>query len=281
MSDLTIVEIPQWQGSSTGTAQRLIEGARLLARAVPDAARIRVSTDAAAGRARDGVAHADVLVRNLALARRAVAVVDRPVLTVGGDCGVDLAPIEAALRRYGDRLAVVWFDAHGDLNTPASSPSGAFHGMILRALLGEGPAELVPETALKPSRLVLAGVRALDPDERAYVDRHAVAELPAARLADPTDLVDATAATGADHVHIHIDLDVLDPTVFSSVGTPEPGGLTPQTLLAAVTALVERFTVAGLTITEYEPDPEAGSVHARDQGVLADIVPALLRAAAG
>ncbi|OPC76509.1 hypothetical protein B4N89_46675 [Embleya scabrispora] len=115
-----------------------------------------------------------------------------------------------------------------------------------------GPGRARARTALQPSRLVRAAVRAVDPGERAYVDRHAVAELPAARLADPTDLVDATAATGADHVHIHIDRDVLDPTVFSPVGTPEPGGLTPQTLLAAVTALVERYTVASLTITEYE-----------------------------
>ncbi|MYW02180.1 arginase family protein [Streptomyces sp. SID3343] len=279
MSDLTVVQIPQWQGSSTPTARRLVGGARLLAKTVPDAARIRVHTEVAAGQTRDGVAHADVLVHNLAAARRAVAVVGRPVLTVGGDCAIDLAPVEAALRQHGDRLAVVWFDAHGDLNTPGSSPSGAFHGMILRALLGDGPAELTPDPALKPGQVVLAGVRALDPDERAFVDRHAVTELPPERLADPAALIDATAAGGADHVHIHIDLDVLDPTVFSSVGTPEPGGLTPETLLAAVTALAERFTVAGLTITEYEADLDAPDSH--DEAILATLVPALIEAVTG
>jgi arginase len=51
-----------------------------------------------------------------------------------------LEPVSAALARHGDGLAVVWFDAHGDLNTPESSPSGAFHGMVLRTLLGQGPA---------------------------------------------------------------------------------------------------------------------------------------------
>ncbi|NUS03623.1 MAG: arginase family protein, partial [Nonomuraea sp.] len=78
---------------------------------------------------------------------------DGLVVTAGGDCGVELEPVAAARRRFGERLVVVWFDAHGDLNTPDSSPSGAFHGMVLRALTGEGPDGLVAGEPVGPGQV--------------------------------------------------------------------------------------------------------------------------------
>lgn len=122
-----VVEVPQWQGSSSATARRLQEGAALPAALIPGAERVRV---------RPGGTPAETAARTRAALSRAKG---RLVVTVGGDCGVELEPVAAAVRRHGDRLAVVWFDAHGDLNTPRSSPSGAFHGMVLRTLLGDGP----------------------------------------------------------------------------------------------------------------------------------------------
>lgn len=65
------------------------------------------------------------------------------IFTVGGDCGVELLSVSYLNKRYNGALAVIWFDAHGDLNTPASSPIKKFHGMPLRALLGEGDEEIV------------------------------------------------------------------------------------------------------------------------------------------
>jgi arginase len=194
----------------------------------------------------------------------------RSTVTVGGDCGVDLAPIEAALATHGDRLTVVWFDAHGDLNTPASSPSGAFHGMVLRALLGDGPRELAPARALRPDQVVLAGVRALDPGERAFVAEHRIRHVAVAGLADPSVLVDEVAATGAGAVYLHIDLDVLDPEVFGAVGTPEPDGLALEQLITAVRDLASRFTIAGLCLAEYEPQDD------RDHQVLTGLITALV-----
>jgi arginase family enzyme/GNAT superfamily N-acetyltransferase len=205
----------------------------------------------------EGSAHADARARG------------RAVVTVGGDCGVDLAPIEAALAAHGDRLTVVWFDAHGDLNTPASSPSGAFHGMVLRALLGDGPRELAPARALRPDQVVLAGVRALDPGERAFVAEHQIRHVAAAGLANPSFLVDEVAATGADTVYLHIDLDVLDPDVFGAVGTPEPGGLTLEQLITNVRELASRFTIAGLCLAEYEPQDDG------DRDVLTGLITVL------
>lgn len=219
------------------------------------------------------------------------------MVTAGGDCGVELEPVAAARRKYGDRLVVVWFDAHGDLNTPADSPSGAFHGMVLRALTGEGPAGLVPEELVRPWQIVLAGVRDLDPAEGAFVEASGVCHL---GMPNSATLVDAIASAGFDRgrggfpsgfdrglggfpkergleekvVYLHIDLDVLDPEVFASVGTPAPGGMRPDGLLGLVSAVAERFDVVGLGIVEYEPGrPE-------DQELLAPLVERLVKVCA-
>lgn len=266
-----LVEIPQWQGSASRTARRLVPGAGLLAGLAPADEHLRVPLTNDAGETRDGVRHADVLADNLAAVRTlSVWQTRQPVMTVGGDCAVELAPIEAAVGHHGERLAVVWFDAHGDLNTPESSPSGAFHGMILRTLLGEGPTALAPEAPLRPSQVVLAGVRSLDPGEQDFIIRNSIRTVTVSEIsANPATLVDAVVATGAEAVYVHIDLDVLDPTGFTSLGCPEPGGLTPTALTAAVRTLARRLPLAGIGITEYEPATPG------DQETLAQLVPPL------
>lgn len=274
MSEVTVIEVPQWRGSGSATAERLREGARLVAGMVPARRRLRVQVD-------------DDLVITAARVRAAMSQVGEGLMvTAGGDCGVELEPVAAARRKYGDRLVVVWFDAHGDLNTPADSPSGAFHGMVLRALTGEGPAGLVPEEPARPWQIVLAGVRDLDPAEAAFVEASGVCHLD---MPDSATLVDAILSAGFDRgrggfpkergfeekvVYLHIDLDVLDPEVFASVGTPAPGGIRTDGLLGLVSAVAERFEVVGLGIVEYEPGrPE-------DQELLAPLVEKLVNVCA-
>ncbi|WP_326822560.1 GNAT family N-acetyltransferase [Streptosporangium sp. NBC_01756] len=245
MYQVTVVEVPQWQGSSSSTAARLAAGADRLAAMVPDAEHVRVAIG-------------ETLAETAARTRDALSRIESGfVVTVGGDCGVELEPISAALRQHGDRLTVVWFDAHGDLNTPDSSPSGAFHGMVLRTLLGDGPPDLVPDQALRPEQVVLAGVRALDSGESDFIREAGLGDLSA--LADGAVL------------YIHLDLDVLDPEVFGSVGTPEPGGLLPEGLIDQIAALASRFEIVGLGVTEYEP------ARPQDEDLLAKLVPELVR----
>lgn len=242
---------------------------------VPAGARVRVDVE-------DGGSPRD-LAATASRVRAAVAGAGGFVVTVGGDCGVELEPVAAAVRRHGDGLVVLWFDAHGDLNTPESSPSGAFHGMVLRALTGEGLAELVAEEVVAPGRVVLAGARDLDPAEAEFVASAGVRQLSVSDLADPAALVnaitsagtaDAGAEGGAVAVYVHIDLDVLDPAVFASVGSPAAGGLRPEQLLRLVTAVAERFEIAGLGITEYEPDG------AQDHDLLVPLVESLVKVCA-
>ncbi|REE98288.1 arginase family protein [Thermomonospora umbrina] len=259
---MTALEIPQWQGSASPGARLLADGAARLAAFVR--ADHRVPVLGHAGEESAGVRAFDVLSANLAAARASLG--GSQTIVVGGDCGVELAPVERAAEIHGERLTVVWFDAHGDLNSPESSPSHAFHGMVLRALLGEGPPGLLPRRPIRPEQVVLAGVRALDPGEREFVEAHGIRHVPAGEL-------DALAeSVHGSSVYVHIDLDVLDPTVFGSVGFPEPGGVTPEALLTAVRDLSAGRTVAGLGITEYQP----GDPH--DEETLASLVPALVDA---
>ncbi|MFJ9419620.1 arginase family protein [Streptomyces sp. NPDC101227] len=225
-----VLVIPQWQGSAAPRPQRLAEGAHRLAALFPAARRTVVDIDPRPGRDGDGVRHLDVLTRSLAATRAALSRSgDEALLAVGGDCGIELAPIARAVARHGDGLAVVWFDAHADLNTPGTSPSGGFHGMVLRTLLGQGPSQLLPgpEERLSARGLVLAGVRAVDPAELDFIESEGIRALSVQALRDPGRLMSAVADTGATHVYIHLDLDVLDPEHFAGLSCPEPGACIP------------------------------------------------------
>lgn len=159
-----------------------------------------------------------------------------PVLTIGGDCGVELVPIGVARFRYGPGLGVAWFDAHADLNTAETSPSGAFHGMVLRSLFGEGDPEFAADPALTPGSVALLGTRVFDPEERAAVSRGLAVE-------------SVEALTGVEKLYVHVDLDVLDPSEFAGLNYPEPGGWTIDRLVSELAALA-RFEVVGAGITE-------------------------------
>ncbi|MFI6296039.1 arginase family protein [Nonomuraea sp. NPDC050790] len=265
MTVISVFEVPQWRSSSSRTAERLVKGADLLAGMVPGGDRVRVEVA-------EGTSPAELAV-TASRVRAAQAGVQGFPVTMGGDCGVDLEPIAAAVRRYGDRLVVLWFDAHGDLNTPDTSPSGAFHGMVLRALTGEGHPELLPEVRLNPRRIVLAGSRDLDAAEAEFIEEHGVRHLRVEDLVEPDVLLDgvARAADGEVVVYVHIDLDVLDPEHFTSVGAPAPDGLRPDQLLTLVEAVADRHEIVGLGITEYEPNAPA------DQTTLTPLVSALVK----
>ncbi|MGV8884151.1 MAG: arginase family protein [Microbacteriaceae bacterium] len=249
------VVVPQWQGSGSSRAMRLVDGALAIRGDLPTASTTLVEVPLEAGDARGTPVHR---LGTLLLVRERMLDVlrglDAPAITIGGDCGVELAAIDHAVHQSPD-VAVVWFDAHPDLNTPESSPSGAFSGMVLRTLTGEGPAELVPEAHLAPTRIVLAGVRDVEAAEQQFIDDNAITlewEL------EPEKLVAAVRATGATSVYLHIDLDVLDPAELAGLGSPVPFGATVAQLIEAIRALRTAFAFAGAGVTEFAPaSPEA------------------------
>lgn len=246
----TFVVVPQWQGSGSSRAMRLVDGADAIRGDLPTASTHSVVVPLEAGDAEgSGVQRLSsiAIVRDRLISE--LALIDGVAITIGGDCSVELG----AIPRVADRdAAVVWFDAHPDLNTPESSGSHAFHGMILRTLLGEGPAALVPAQPLDPARVVLAGARSFDAAEDAYVAERGIRTISAGDVS-PDSLIAAVEATGASTVYLHIDLDVLDPADLSGVGHPEPFGVRATVLVDTIRALLARFPLAGAGITEFAP----------------------------
>ncbi|GAA0996382.1 arginase family protein [Subtercola frigoramans] len=204
------------------------------------------------------------------------------VVTIGGDCGVELAPVARAVGRHPD-LAVVWLDAHADLCTPEESPSGAFSGMVLRTLLGDGAKLLVPTAGetLNASRVVLAGTRSYDDDEEAFIEEKAIRLVTVDQLQQSEDLergdalVAAVESTGASSVYLHIDLDVLDPAEIAGISYPEPFGLTVAALVENITAVRRRFTLVGAGITQFAPS--SPDTAADDLSAVLRIISALTR----
>jgi arginase len=171
-----------------------------------------------------------------------------PVLTIGGDCAADLA--NAAAANATDDAALIWIDGHADLNTPASSPSGHFHGMVARCLMGEGPASL-SRYVTRPYRvdqLFYVAVRDCDPAEAAHIAEMKIATTPVG--SSPETLIAAIKAAGFSRLHLHLDLDSLDPAIFPYVGVPAAHGLDVDQLCQLLSRLCASFTIAGASITE-------------------------------
>jgi arginase len=164
----------------------------------------------------------------------------RRVLTAGGDCAVDVVVIDHLQRMHPD-LQVLWFDAHLDANTPATSPSGSFHGMPVSAILGRAPGPMQPWLGgpLDPGRFRYHGIQVGDDGDWALK-----------RELDLQLLQSDAPITGP--VHIHFDLDVLDPQDFPYVAYPE-GRLAMEDAAMLLARIASEADVVGLTVTEFAP----------------------------
>jgi arginase len=184
----------------------------------------------------------------------------RVPVVLGGDHSIALGTLGGLASRRGAG-AVLWFDAHGDLNTPETTPSGNVHGMPLAAALGragpgfESPAWTLP--ALQPERVAVIGARDLDPGERALIGElglavHTMSELD--RSGIETVVTEALErAAGAPFVHISLDMDGLDPDVAPGVGTAVRGGLTYREAHLAMELVAESGLLSCLEIVEVNP----------------------------
>lgn len=178
------------------------------------------------------------------------------LFTLGGGCDAGLPAASYLNQKYNGDLTVLWFDSHGDLNTPLSSPSRYFYGMPLRALLGDGDEAILhslPST-ISPRQAVLLGVRDLDAEELNYIQTRSVRTFSVPELeADREAVAQFLRAGHSQNLYIHIDLDVLDPAEFPYVPLPSPGGLRMETLQATLLDLHAQFRIVGLDVMEYTP----------------------------
>jgi arginase len=199
------------------------------------------------------------LERIAALVERAVTEGQMP-LVLGGDHSVALGTL-GGLARAREPGGVLWLDAHGDLNTPETSPTGNVHGMGLAAALGRAgrafESDAWPLPAVDPERIALVGVRALDDGERALLrelDARVYTMSDVDRFGIERAITESLAhVRGPGFVHVSLDMDVIDPEVAPGVGTPVRGGLSYREAHLALELVAESQLAASLEVVEVNP----------------------------
>jgi arginase len=180
-------------------------------------------------------------------------------LLLTGNCGSALGTV-AGLGI--EKTGIVWFDAHGEFNTPDTTRSGFLDGMGLATITGrcwQGLASTVPGFSPMPdNHIVLVGARELDPEERLLLENSSIGYVSAAQVRD-LGVQDALAPhlerlrQGVEQVYVHLDLDVLDPTEAQANAFPTPGGLTVAEVKQAIEAVKAQFRIAAGGLASYDP----------------------------
>jgi arginase len=186
-------------------------------------------------------------------------------LVLGGDHSLaagSAAATAAYVRRRGKPLGLVWVDAHGDMNSPATSESGNVHGMPLAALLGREPLELARfhgvGPAILPKHTVLVGIRNLDEVEKDVVKGSKVhvftmKDVDRLGITEVMDRALAIAGRGTGGIHVSFDMDVCDPAVAPGVGTPVKGGLDYREAHVVMEMAAESGRLLALDLVEVNP----------------------------
>jgi arginase len=157
-------------------------------------------------------------------------------LVLAGNCHSCLGTLAGI---HHPRLGVVWFDAHADFHTPETSASGSLEGQSLTLATAQFVAE---------RRVVLAGARDLDPGEKERVHERLL-YVPDARLQEHP-------LPDCERVYVHIDVDVLDPSISPGTNFQGSGGLSVESLIDAIACTFSRYRVAALTIANYNPEKD-------------------------
>lgn len=186
-------------------------------------------------------------------------------LLFGGDHSMSvgsLAGIGAHCKEQGKTLGVIWIDAHADMNTAETTPSGNIHGMPLAIAMGIGHPSLTKigfeGAKLDPRNLAIIGLRSIDPGERELIKELGVAaytmfDVDRLGMYDIASRVLEDMSRSVDHLHISFDVDGVDPSVAPGVGTPVPGGLTYREAHLFMEMISQIDAYASLEVAEVNP----------------------------
>ena len=188
----------------------------------------------------------------------AIAAGSLPIF-IGGDHSIAVGTIGGIT--HNEPAGVLWIDAHGDFNTPQSSPSGNLHGMPLAALMGLGAPELVnlgrPGPKLDAAQVVLIGLRDLDLQEKEMLKKSGTTVYTMREIDERGMAVVANEAldklSHLSGVHVSLDMDSLDPSEAPGVGTPVPGGLTYREAHLLMEIIADCACVASIDVVEINP----------------------------
>jgi arginase len=183
-------------------------------------------------------------------------------IVLGGDHSLGAGSVAATaawLRERQQPVGLIWVDAHADINSPATSPSGNVHGMPLSALLGREPLELAriggAEPSVRPEHTVLVGIRNLDDREKDIVRESGVhaftmKDIDRLGIAGVMERAIAAASAGTGGLHVSFDLDACDPGIAPGVGTPVKGGLDYREAHYVMEAVAESGRLVALDLVE-------------------------------
>ena len=186
-------------------------------------------------------------------------------LVLGGDHSVaagTVAGVAHSFRERGGKIGVIWIDAHADMNTPESSPSGNVHGMPLACCLGRGPRELTNILGYAPKltgkNVVLIGVRDVDESERSMLRESGVTaftmrDLDEIGLRHVMEKAIAVANDGTVGFHLSLDMDSVDPREAPGVGTPVRGGMTYREAHLAMETICDCKGLISMEVVEVNP----------------------------
>jgi arginase len=200
---------------------------------------------------------------DLAARTQASVGAQRIPVVLGGDHSIaagSVAGAARALRARGEALGLLWVDAHGDINTPETSPSGNVHGMPVAHLLGHGDPRLMftDGTAVRAEHVALVGIRDLDPGERAHLRAYGVRaftmhDIDRRGLANVLDEALDVVSRGTAGTWVSYDVDVHDPSHAPGVGTPVPGGFSWREGHLVMEMVAESGRLVGLDLVEVNP----------------------------
>ena len=187
---------------------------------------------------------------------------DGEVLCVGGECSLVLGSLAGLSRIFRGRPGMLWMDSHGDFNTPESSPSGYIGGMCLAMAAGRGPklgdGVETRRPLIKEESLVHLGSRALDREEERMMKSSGMRMVPMAEVRrrgvrDLAGEVSRHLADRADWLVLHLDVDVIDPTLIPAVNYPTPKGLTIEEVLELARAVRATGKLRAVEVAAYNP----------------------------
>ena len=261
---------PQWQGG--GQDLSTYEGGqelRLNYLQKLDLAEVKVSTENISQVKNDIFGYDEIFAQ---LSQANALITDKnpqTIFTVGGGCDADIISISHLNKITAGDMALLYFDAHGDIHTPESSGSKLFYGMPVRTLLGEGDKAIVNllPSRLSPSQIIMLGIRDLDKAESKYIKRQNIAAFTTDVIEnDMESVINEAKVKGHQNIYVHIDLDALDPAEFPHVPLPSPGGLKNDTLFYILRRLYTEFKIAGIGLFEYSPSGR------KDNNLLQEII---------
>jgi arginase len=186
-------------------------------------------------------------------------------LVLGGDHSVAVGTVSGVARHFrsrGEPIGLIWLDAHADMNTPDSSPSGNIHGMPLACILGEGPAELTGLAGFRPMvdprHAVIVGLRDVDQREKPQVRLSGIRaltmrDIDERGLRTVMDEAIGIAGTGTAGIHVSLDMDFCDPVHAPGVGTPVRGGATYREAHLAMEMICDSRRILSMEVVEVNP----------------------------